>query len=1173
MEITRMKSEKIRTPLLWSIWMCVFLTVAGPVGIYAQGARIPSPHQPPIAGFYEQQSVSTGDHHTSTLTRLKTIVTLEKGNHKFITVLKSIARQAGLKLSYSEQFTPLDKNVNVQVTKTTAEKALWNLLEGTSLRFGISSSGQLVLLKRHKMQDPKVVSVQVETVKGKITDANTGESLPGANVLVKGTTIGTATDANGNYVLNVPSLSDSLVVSYVGYESKTVPINGRSVINITLTQQAFSGQQLVVIGYGGVRRKDLTGSISSVTSQELQKSTSSSFAQALQGRTAGVIVTQNSGRPGGGVSVNIRGVSTLGGNSEPLYVIDGVPISGYTGNGQTNALASLNPYDIQSIEVLKDASAEAIYGARAANGVVLITTKRGKPGQSKISYDGYFGLQQLPKTLPVMDLRQYAIYQNARYKALNWTPPPEFADPSILGEGTNWQDVLFRTAPMQNHVITLSGGNDKTQYLLSGNYFDQQGIRVYSWFKRYALRLNLDNQTTDWLKMGTSLHLSRTDQRINFDRQNLIKTAINQNPDIPVYNPDGSWGGPTNPQFTLNNPLGEAKLTENYQRQAQLIGSVYADIDFTKYLTLRQEFDGTFGYGQNRQFTPTYQYGAIINTLSSASNSSSNNNYWLIKTYLTFKKSVLSDLDVNVMVGHEAQQSSWEGFNGGAKDFLTNNVQTLNNGDATTASVGGYKGSNSLESYFGRANLSFRDRYLVTGTLRADGSSQFGPANRWGYFPSFAVAWRISNEPFMQPLHLIDNMKLRLSWGKVGNQNIGNYLYGSSMHIWATKWGSGLLPGNIPNPDVKWESTESYDAGLDISLFNQRVSLTADVYLKRTDGLLLQLPLPLYVGTSGNGAPSAPTVNIGSIDNRGLEFSLNTINVNSNLLWKTGIVFSLNKNKVTKLSKGNKPIDEQINDFDTVTRTEVGQPVGQLFGYVVDGIIQNGDELKKIARPVNTKISPNSGVWVGDFKFRDLNGDGVIDENDMTYLGNPTPLFQFGITNNFYYKNFDLSIFLNGNYGNKIFNELRREDENTASNFNLMEQASNFARLGLKDPNGSATDPDNVYVINSKTTIPRVTAGDANNNNRVSSAFVEDGTYLRIRNVTLGYTLPSRLTSSLQLSKLRVYVSAQNLYTFTKYTGYDPDVGSQNQSALLSGVDYGRYPDSRIFTFGIHIGL
>lgn len=1024
-------------------------------------------------------------------------------------------------------------------------------------------------------------------VTGKIM-TTTGESLPGANIVIKGTTVGATTDSDGNYTLYVPSRQDTLTVSYIGYQSRTIPIKGRNVINIRLTEQAISGHQLVVIGYGSIQQKDVTGSISSVSSDQLSKSVSGSALHALQGTVAGVVVTPNSGQPGGGVSIHIRGINTLNANSQPLYVIDGVEYSGYTGN-QTSALASLDPSNIKSIEVLKDASAEAIYGEKGANGVVVITTKQGRAGHTEVKYDAYMGVQQLPKMLNVMNLRQYATFLNEWYKTENWTPEAQFADPSILGNGTNWQKALFSNAPMDNQNLSITGGNKKTTYMLSANYFNQQGIATASWFKRYAVRLNLNSKPADWLTVGSNLNLDRTNQRLNSSYNNIIWTAIQQTPDIPVHSPGGGWGGPSQAQFTLNNPVGMAKLMQNYQRISQVIGDIFANINFTNYLTLRQSLDGTFSFTNASQFKPTYDFGAITNSYNTANFQSNNNSFWVIKTYLTLNKDVLKNFNVNAMVGHEAQVSSYEGITGYRETFPTNGSYVLSLGDASTAQNGGYKGSSSIESFFGRVILNYRQRYLLKASLRRDGSSNFGTGYQWGYFPSVAVAWRVSQEPFLREIGQISNLKLRLSDGEVGNQNIPTGVYTSTLGVFPTRWGSGLLPTNIANPFVKWESTHEYNAGLDLGLFNQRIQLTADVYLRRTHGLLLSEPLPMYAGTGATGSPSPPVVNIGSIQNKGIELSLNTINTNSDLVWKTGIVFSMNRNKVLSLSQGNKPIDETAqayySGFDNtsvVTRTEVGHPIGELYGYVVQGIIKNANELQNHALPASDQgktLSPNT-TWIGDYMFKDISGpngkpDGVIDTYDRTYLGNTQPLFQYGITNNFYYKNFDLTIFLNGNYGNKIYNYLRQEMMNMSSRFNHLEGANNYAKLGLKDPNGSPNDMNNVVLMNPTTNVPRITTSDPNQNDRISSAYVEDGSYLRIQNVVLGYTLPARITSELHIKRLRVYGQVQNLYTFTKFKGYDPAVaaGSQTQNALVSGMDYGQYPSSRIYTFGINLSF
>ena len=1095
-------------------------------------------------------------------TRLLSLNTLKNGTHNTNNI-----KTEGICMS------TLYKNDNKIANFVSAERKAWKVI--VLLLTIISVSGFSCMAQN--TQSSK------HLIKGKVIAGDNGQPLPGVNIVIKGTTSGTATDQKGNYSIRAKD-SDVLIYSFIGYKTKMIPVAGKRVINVTMKVNAIEANQLVVVGYGSTKKKDLTGAVTSVSGKDLSRDVTSSFTQALQGQVAGLTVTQSSGAPGGAVSVHIRGINTLGSDSQPLYVIDGVPVSGYSGN-TSSPLASLNPQDIQSVEVLKDASSEAIYGSRAANGVILITTKHGTAGHTRVSYSGYYGVQQLPQTLSVMNLRQYAIYENARYKSLNYTPQVQFADPSILGNGTNWQNVLFRNAPTENNNLTISGGSQKTNYLLSANYFNQKGIAVATWFHRYALRFNLNSKPAKWLKVGTNLHLGRTKQRLGSNFNNIINTALRQSPDIPVYSPNGGYGGPSNAQFTLNNPLGQAQLLQNYKQDSKVIGNIFADINFTKNLDLRQEVDGTFTFGNQNQFTPTYNFGAITNTQNNASVSTSNSNYWLVKTYLTYQNTVYKQLDLKAMVGHEAAVTSYSGINASRKNFPTNNVHSINLGDASTAQNGGYKGNSSRESVFGRVNLSYKDRYLVTGTFRADASSKFSSQNQWAYFPSVAVAWRMAQEPFIKKIDQIDKMKLRLSYGQVGNQNIGDYLFGSTLGVFPTTWGSGLLPTDIANPNVQWESTDEYDAGLDVGLFNQRIQLSADIYLKRTHGLLLQEPLPLYSGTGATGSPNPPTVNVGSIQNKGFDLSINTTNVSSQLVWKTGLQFSMNRNKVLSLNQGNKPIDENVqsyyNGFDDqsiVTRTVVGQPIAQIYGYVVQGIIKNAQELKNHALPAGnpsvSQLSPKT-TWIGDYKFKDLNGDGVINSKDRTFLGNTQPLFEFGISNKFYYKNFDLTVFLNGNYGNKIYNYLRQEDMNMSSNFNLMKSASNFAKLGLKNPNGDPNNMNDVVLKNPNTNVPRVTASDPNQNNRISSAFVEDGSYLRVQNVILGYTLPHRISSLIHMSQLRVYAQIQNLYTFTKYKGYDPNVaaGSQTQNALTSGMDYGQYPAARTFTFGINLRL
>lgn len=1114
---------------------------------------------PPVVGqTAEGQLVSISDHSMKSGILIKAETPLKKA-------LSFMEEKYGVLFLYESDLLD-DRMVSEQKIFEDDGLAgmLQSLLDGSGLTYKQISSQTIGIVPKDA---PREYPIAAHTIQGTVTDATDGSTLPGVNILVKGTTVGTSTGLNGQYTLNAPSASDTLVFSFIGYQTQMIPIQGRTNIDVEMQAASIQGEELIVVGYGTQKREDLTGSVSSVTAEDMENSVASTFDQALQGRTAGVMVMKNSGKPGAGVSIQIRGVNTLMSSSEPLYVIDGVPISADS-DGTTNPLATLNPSDIKSIDILKDASAAAIYGSRAANGVVLITTKRGDAGDVRVNYDAYVGLQQLPKKLDVMNLRQYAHYRNQLSEIVGWGSQPEFADPSILGEGTDWQEALYRDAPMTKHNISVSGGNEQTQYMLSAGFFDQQGIAIESDFQRYSVRLNLDNQPTTWLQVGTSLNLSRTNENINVSEDDIVNLAIRQSPDIPVRYPDGSWGGPTQSEFTLENPVALAKLNTNEQRRSQVIGNLYATIDILDNLTLRNELNGTFGYTNDYVFNPTYEFNARVNDLNSGSRNANNNTFWQAKNYLTYVDN-FNALAVNAMAGHEVQVSQWEGLSGSRERFPTNNIQELTAGDAATAKNNSYAGSSAMQSFFARLNFTYDDRYLITGNIRADGTSSFADQNRWGYFPSVAAAWRVSNESFMQNIDFINELKLRGGYGYVGNQNIPSNRFIDTFSIVETQWGNGVRPSTLGNPALKWESTESFNAGLDISVLNQRVSLSVDAYLKRTHDLLTNVPLPLLAGTTGNGSINTPIDNIGQLENKGLEFALNTVNAQGPLRWESDLVLSMNRNVVTRLKSDNSIIDRQINFFDTATRTIVGEPVGQLFGYVADGVFVDAEDIRNHAVQ-NDAVDPVAGVWVGDIKFKDINNDGVIDEKDRTILGDPMPDFQYGVTNRLYYKNFDFSVFLNGNYGNKIFNQVRRQNEDPASDFGMLASVFDYARL---DPYATDANVDDVVVNNPETTVPRISSSDPNNNQRPSSRFVEDGTYLRIQNITLGYTLPNDLASRFSLRNLRLYASVENLYTFTSYSGYDPEIGSQTSDPLLMGIDNGRYPSQRIFTLGINVGL
>ena len=1018
-------------------------------------------------------------------------------------------------------------------------------------------------------------------VSGTVISATDGQPLIGVSVKVKDTSAGTITDLDGKYKLNITA-GQTLVFSYIGFMEQQI-VATKPVINVTLKEDTKTLDEVVVVGYGTMKRSDLTGSVVSVTGDDLKKSVVTSLDQALQGRAAGVSVTQNSGAPGGGISVSIRGINSLNGN-EPLYVIDGVAISG-NADGNSSVLSSINSSDIVSMEILKDASATAIYGSRASNGVVLITTRQGETGKTRISYEGYYGLQQLPKELDVMNLPEYAEFMNMRAGIIGYDLRDEFADPSLLSEGTNWQREIFQNASMHNHQVSISGGNDNAKFAISGGYLEQEGIAIGSDFERFSARVNMDNKITKWLSTGLRASVAKTTQKNTIDSGNVIQTAIQQLPDTPARNPDGSWGTQSENIYGtyLSNPLAEAMMRENYNKGLQMYFDFFADVTLWKGLVFRAEYAGNYYYNNSYQYTPSYDYGHYKQA-SSGSRSASNGSNWTLKTYLTYN-ATFGKHNVSAMVGHEAQENSWEYLSGSRDNYLFNTVHELNMGDATTAKNNSGRNSSAIESYYGRLNYGYDDRYLATFTLRSDGSSTFGPANRWGTFPSVALAWRINNEKFLKKAEWLNNLKLRLGWGLVGNQSADNYAYGVTMASAATVWGTGFHGGNYPNDKLKWEETKAYNVGIDFSLFNNRVEFIFDAYSKITDNLLMRASLPAYI----SGVIQSPWVNAGAMKNKGAEFTLNTINVSTkDFVWRSGLTISFNKNKITKLYTETAGISGTL-DSQTLTYSVVGQPVGQFYGYNVIGMFKNESDFYRkdgdgnflldkngirmpVALPKNQHISKEE-VWVGDYIFEDLNKDGVIDEKDRKFLGSPEPKFSYGFNNTFTYKEFDLNIFINGVYGNKLVNLLRQNFTDPIKFGNHLKETANLARVALIDPNGP-NEIWNVHVTNAETAqVQRLTSSDANDNNRMSNRFVEDGSYLRIKNISLGYTFPQRWIRKWKIENLRVYMNIQNAFTFTKYKGYDPEVGAYNYNVLLRGVDYARYPSQRIYTFGLNLSF
>lgn len=1023
-------------------------------------------------------------------------------------------------------------------------------------------------------------------ITGKVIASADNKPIPDAVIFIVGTKTGTTSDKEGLFTIEAKE-GDVLQISIIGYLNKEVKVGKSTTLEIKLEENALKLDDVVVIGYGKAKRKDVTGAISSITGEELRKTQPVTFDQALQGKVPGVVVQQVSGQPGGAVSIQIRGLSSFS-STPPLYVIDGVIIGGISVDGSgSNPLASINPSEIESIDVLKDASATAIYGSQATNGVIIITTKRGQVGAPRITYDFYAGKQQLPGNYPTMNLRDYATFMNEKGAIIGYDLRPQFANPEYLGEGTNWQKALFRKAPMQNHTVTISGGDNRTQYLLSGSYFQQEGIALGSDFNRASVRLNLDNKTTNWLKIGTSLQLAHITEKVTTSSSGVISMALNQTPDVNVQNADGSWGG-NDPNiygaYALN-PYAIALITKNQKKRNQVFGNAYAEIAFTHDLTLRNEVSGNFDLGTQDQFTPTYTMGNIVNKVNVGAYSYSQHYYTTLRNYITYSHLFFNKYNVNALLGHEAQAGTNENVSATRKNFPSNNVQAINSGDATTATNSGDKGQNAQESYFGRLNFGYDDRYLLTGNVRADGSSKFAAGNRWVTTYSGAFAWKINNESFFKQVTIFNELKLRVGYGLTNNQNISDYAYASTL-ITSANGLSGVaqLAANLPNPLVRWEKTKYANVGLDGSLLNQRINFSVDFYDRKTDGLLLSLPLPLYSGTvpstSWNpGSLSAPYKNIGAVSNKGFDFRISTVNVqNKNFTWKTDVTVSHNINKILALNAEGAALYGYYGTA-IAAKSVVGRSIGEFWGYQTDGLFTSADDFKNHpAIPVNPTtgvkipITPTTGgVWLGDVKFRDRNGDSVIDQRDQTFLGSPIPKFQIGFNNTFSYKNFDLNIFLSANIGNKVLNSMRINGDNPNQNFGYFKSVLNYAKLGLRDPAGSTTDVENVYVTNPGTTIERISQSSGNDNDRISDRFIEDGSFLRCKNITLGYALPQQLLRKVHMSSLRVYFNVTNAFIIKKYSGIDPEIGSWNP--LLAGVDNGFYPQPRVFTIGANLAL
>lgn len=1030
-----------------------------------------------------------------------------------------------------------------------------------------------------------------QQVSGKVIDGATQEPLPGVNIQIEGTSTGTMTDFEGNYSLEVPENAD-LVFSYLGYITKQVNVGSQTTLDVSLEQDMESLDEVVITGYQRIKKTDLTSAQTTVDSEDIQKTMNTTVGQAIQGRAPGVYVTQNSGEPGGGISVNIRGINSLNGTNQPLYVIDGVQIQpdrvSYGSLSSTNPLGGLNPSDIETINILQGPSATALYGSRGTNGVVVITTRRGKAGAVKVSYDFNYSLQTPPEHIDVMDLRQYARLTAEYHEQAGGQTPQEFLDPSILGPGTNWQDELFRNAPMSKHQLRLSGGGEKTTYYLSGEYFDQDGVALGSNFKRYSARLNMDNEPTEWAKIGVNLNVNQTKNSVTASSESIIRNATRLSPNIPVRNFDGTYGGgstdPESPEkYSPPNPIAMANLNTNEVTKRQFLGGINLAIDLWDGLTIKTNLSTNIEYSEATYFLPKYKFGVNERIRTQLTNTDNRNTYWNWQQFLTYNKTY-GIHTVGAMLVHESQEGNYKRLSG-YRDTFAVDIIDLNVGDQASSIASGGQGDFALESYLGTINYSFDNRYLFQATLRADGSSNFGPENKWGYFPSISGAWKITEENFFN-VNAINDLKLRLETGKTGSNGPGGAIYGR-LNGQPTQWGTGFLPAKYANADLQWEETTTYNVGVNLGMFKNRIILEADYYVKETDNLIMDLPLPLYYGTDGPGSMQPPTVNVGALQNKGWSVSLNTINIDQeDFTWKTNFNISHFKAEIKEFYTESAVLDRFSRYFGEWTqRSVVGKEPWLFYGYIEEGLFQSIDEINNSPIPVDNTgerlpIQQDQGIWVGDVKYKDISGpegipDGIIDEKDQTFIGNPYPEFFGGMTNTLTYKGLTLSILLNGTYGNDVYNYMKKVNSNPNNinvGQNLLVEALDYAKI-ITNNNGD------LVVANPGTDVARLGNSRNGNYDRHTSKWVEDGSYLRIKNISLNYDLPISMFSSMKAIKgLNFGIGVQNIATFTNYSGYDPEVGAYVGEGVTPGsqpigFDYGRYPLTPMYLVNVGINF
>lgn len=978
---------------------------------------------------------------------------------------------------------------------------------------------------------PLGIFAQSISVTGVVKDAS-GETVIGATVREKGTDNATVTDLDGNYTIRVAPKA-ALVFSYVGYKSADVNVGGRTSVNVTLQEDNHTLNELVVIGYGTMKKSDLTGAVGSLAAKDMENAPVSNIGQAMQGKIAGLQVV-DAGKPGDNVSIKIRGLGSIN-NCDPLVVIDGVPTD--------LGLNAINTADVERIDVLKDASATAIYGSRGANGVVMVTTKKGKEGKGHLAFATNMSFQNATKTPSLLNAAEYAALSNDMMTNAGQQTNPDWADPAKLGKGTDWVDELLRTGYMQQYTLSYSGGSDKGHYYVSGGYLTQTGIVRSVDYRRFTFQENSDAQVLDWLKFSNNITVSADRKKQgSYDMGNTYRAL----PTFAVKDADGEWTGPEGNSLwygSTRNPIGPTYVNSSKTNGYNFLANITAEISFTKWLKFKSTLgvDAKFWFVDN--YTPAYKWKPTPVEESSRYKSDNKSFTYLWDNYFLFDHTFAQKHHVGLMAGTSAQWNNNDYLNAEKHIFAFQNVHEMDNGQKMHA-IGGNEAEWSLMSYMARLNYDYDNKYLFTATMRRDGSSRFGRNHRWGTFPSMSVAWRISEEPWFKKTNVLSDLKLRAGYGVTGSQaGVSNYGYLASYNTsvysfgYAGKEQAALVSATLANPNIHWEEVAQTNVGFDASLFGQRINLSLDTYIKDTRDMLVKASIPI---TSGFEDTSTTYTNAGKVRNTGFEFTLNTVNLRGPLGWETSVTYTYNKNKIKDLNSAVPYYINQINN-SYVTMLANHFPINVFYGYVTDGVFQNAREVEQHAS--------QPGAEPGDIRFKDLDNNGVINDNDRTVLGNPNPTHMFSMNNLLTWKGFELSIYLQGVAGNKIFNANKIDLTGMSAAYNQLTDV-----LGRWHGEGASH------------TMPRAVYGDPNQNNRVSNRFVESGSYLRLKTITLAYNFPKQWLSALTIENARLTLSCENVATLTGYSGFDPEVG-------INGIDLSAYPISRTFNISLNFNF